>query len=629
MSEIIKVLPDSIANQIAAGEVIERPASLLKELVENAVDAGATKISIAFNDAGKSMLKVSDNGCGMSLIDARMAFERHATSKISKIEDLYSLRSMGFRGEALPSIASVAQVELITRREDMDRGNKLFISASRVTDIEPVVCEVGSTFIVKNLFFNVPVRRKFLASDRTEQDRILSAFRNIALVNPNIEFSISADNKLLYHLPVSSLKDRIVHLFGKKIDRILIPIHFDSSMVKISGFVSYPSSAKQRGFFQYFFVNGRYMKHFSFSKAISNVYQDLIPIGSGVSYFIYLEVPPDRIDVNVHPTKTDIKFVDDEGIFKVLMVVAREAISSLNAIPSIDFDSEKVIEIPRYEGRKEEMPRPPRIAVDPNYNPFKQVSDPFLSKDRLPSESSWDALYRDFEKQNMSSSSFPSERILGNWSSYGASRESLFEDSERGLEDSLCGSEEAFLFMDRYMVVPLKDSLALVDIHRASLRVKYDTYTTSFSSSQVMMQNLLFPQKIDLSDYDEKRIAPLVEEINKMGFELTFLGSGVYFLNSVPSIVDPQNIETLIEEGIGKLLSQSTKSASIREIIVQNFSLRLAERVALSYGVPLTQIELTTLKTALFSSSDPIYDPKGRLILFRLREEEIRKFFFE
>lgn len=624
MSEIIKVLPDSIANQIAAGEVIERPASLVKELVENSVDAGATRISISFHEAGKSLLKVSDNGMGMSAIDARMAFERHATSKISKIDDLYDLHSMGFRGEALASIASVAQIELTTRREDMHRGNKLFVSSSKVTDIEPVACEVGSTFVVRNLFFNVPVRRKFLASERTEQERILSAFRNIALVNPKIEFSITANDKLLHHLPSSSLKDRITHLFGKKIDKSLIPIHWESPMVNISGFITYPSAAKQRGYLQYFFVNGRYMKHFSFAKAITNVYQDLIPTGHNPSYFIYLDVPRDRIDVNVHPTKTDIKFVDDEGIFKVLMVVVREAISSLNAIPSLDFDSEKVIEIPRYEGRKQAMPNPPSIAIDPSYNPFRQISDPFIKQKALPSDNSWDALYNDFEKGK------PLAPLSQTETQFTSSPQDapLFEPEQES--DILpTRSSDSFLFLGKYIVTPLKNDLALIDIHRASFRIKYDTYVTSLSSSQVMMQNLIFPQKINLANYEEKIVTPIVDEINKMGFDLTFLGAGVYLLNSIPSIVNSDGISDLITESIALLLTQSTQHESIRDIIVQEFSLRLAEHVALSYGALLTPIELNTLRIALLSSSDSLYDPKGRPIIFKLHEEDIRKNFFE
>ena len=366
----IQLLPDSVANQIAAGEVIQRPASVIKELMENSVDAGATKISVLIINAGRTSMQVVDDGVGMSVTDARLAFERHATSKIRKADDLFTLNTMGFRGEALPSIASVAQVTLKTRTEENPIGTCLHIEGGRFDSQEPVACPKGCNFIVENLFFNVPVRRKFLKSNVTEMNNIVTAFQRIALVYPDIHFTLSHNGQELYNLPATNTHRRIVDIFGKKIDSTLLPLEVETSLGKVYGFIGKPESAHKKNVQQYFFVNGRFMKHAAFHKAVMSAYERLIPQGEQVPYFIYLNVKPEDIDVNIHPTKTEIKFQDESAVWQIISAAAREAVGRFSTIPTIDFDTEDRPDIPAYNDAI--AVTPPTIDINPQYNPFAQ-----------------------------------------------------------------------------------------------------------------------------------------------------------------------------------------------------------------------------------------------------------------
>ena len=348
MSDVIRLLPDSVANQIAAGEVIQRPASVVKELVENAIDAGATHIDVSVKDAGKTLIQVIDDGKGMSETDARLAFERHATSKIKEAADLFALRTMGFRGEALASIAAVAQVELRTRMEGEEFGTQIQIAGSKVESQEVVSCAKGSNFAVRNLFFNVPARRKFLKSNQTELSNILTEFERIALVNPNVSFTLYHNDTEMLNLPAIQLRQRIMGVFGKKLNQDLLSFQIETSMVKIHGYIGKPESARKKGARQFFFVNGRYMRHPYFHKAVADAYEGLIPVGEQVSYFVYFEVDPANIDVNIHPTKTEIKFENEQAIWQILSASAKEALGRSNAVPSIDFDTEGMPDIPAY-----------------------------------------------------------------------------------------------------------------------------------------------------------------------------------------------------------------------------------------------------------------------------------------
>ena len=377
MSDIIHLLPDSIANQIAAGEVIQRPASVVKELVENAIDAGATQIQILIKDAGKTLVQVIDNGKGMSETDARMAFERHATSKISKADDLFSLHTMGFRGEALASIAAVAQVELRTRQKGADLGTRLEIFGSQLQHIEEDACPEGSIFSVKNLFYNVPARRKFLKTNDTEFRNIITEFERIALVNPSVSMSLYHNDTEILNLPESGLRQRIMNVYGKNLNQKLLSLEAESSLVSISGFVGKPETAKKRGALQYFFVNGRFMKHPYFHKAVMQAYDQLIPAGEMPNYFIYFNLDPATIDVNIHPTKTEIKFENEQPIWQILLAAVRETLAKSSAIPMIDFDTEDSIDIPVYNPEKKiSGNESPKVQIRSEYNPFKREATP-------------------------------------------------------------------------------------------------------------------------------------------------------------------------------------------------------------------------------------------------------------
>ena len=370
MSDIIHLLPDAVANQIAAGEVIQRPASVIKELVENSIDAGATHIQVLVMDAGRTSIQVIDDGKGMSETDARLAFERHATSKIREAADLFSLQTMGFRGEALASIAAVAEVELKTRLATEELGTHIVLSGSKLVSQEFTSCPVGSNFLVRNLFFNVPARRKFLKSNATELSNILTEFERIVLVNPSVSFQLYSNETELYHLPDSTILQRISSVFGKKTGEQLIPISVDTSLISIEGFIGKPEAARKKGSHQYFFVNGRYMRHPYFHKAVMEAYEHLIPVGEQVSYFIYLQVEPSHIDVNIHPTKTEIKFENENSIWQILSAAVKEGLGKFSAVPTIDFDTEgKPDDLPVFNDRNGHF-TPPQVHYKEDYNPF-------------------------------------------------------------------------------------------------------------------------------------------------------------------------------------------------------------------------------------------------------------------
>jgi DNA mismatch repair protein MutL len=394
MSDIIQLLPDSVANQIAAGEVIQRPSSVIKELVENAVDAGAKTINVLVVDAGRTSIQVIDDGKGMSETDARLSFERHATSKIRKADDLFALHTMGFRGEALASIAAVAQIELKTRQAGEDVGTYLSISGSKFTGQEPCSCSEGSNFNVENLFFNVPARRKFLKSNSTELNNILTAFERIVLVNPQISFTLHSNGAEMFNLKACGLRQRIVDVFGKRLNQDLLPVNVDTTMCKISGFVGKPESARKKGVHQYFFANGRYMKHPYFNKAVLTAFDRLIPMGEQVPYFIYFEVPAEDIDVNIHPTKTEIKFENEQAIWQILTAAVKESIGVFNEVPSIDFDTQGRPEIPVYNPENSGVPAP-KVNYNPQYNPFQNAKQ--NQQPQVPDQ--WEQLYEGLKSQ--------------------------------------------------------------------------------------------------------------------------------------------------------------------------------------------------------------------------------------
>ena len=547
MSDIIRLLPDSVANQIAAGEVIQRPASVIKELVENAIDAGAQHIDVLVTDAGKSSIQVIDDGKGMSETDARLSFERHATSKIREAADLFALRTMGFRGEALASIAAVAQVELRTCVEGEELGTKLVIAGSKVESQEAISCPKGSNFCVKNLFFNVPARRKFLKSNQTELSNILTEFERIALVNPNVSFTLYHNDAELFNLPAIQLRQRIMGVFGKKINQDLLSLDVDTTMVRISGFVARPESARKKGARQYFFVNGRYMRHPYFHKAIMDAYEHLIPVGEQVSYFIYFDVDPGNIDVNIHPTKTEIKFENEQAIWQILAAAVKETLGKFNAVPSIDFDTEGMPDIPAFESSPYAGIQPPKTTYNPDYNPFNTSAVPPSSYSSKPSRD-WEQLYEGLEHHSSAQhiqKSYPDD---GDYFTAVSMEQPVTPTLYDHSEEAAMGekSSQHYQFKGRFILTSVKSGLMIIDQQRAHIRILYDQYLEQITRRQGASQGMLFPDIVQFPVSEVPVLQEIMEDLSYLGFELTDLGGGSYAINGIPSGIEGLNPVELI-----------------------------------------------------------------------------------
>lgn len=548
MSDIIRLLPDSVANQIAAGEVIQRPASVIKELVENAIDAGAQHIDVLVTDAGKSSIQVIDDGKGMSETDARLSFERHATSKIREAADLFALRTMGFRGEALASIAAVAQVELRTCVEGEELGTKLVIAGSKVESQEAISCPKGSNFCVKNLFFNVPARRKFLKSNQTELSNILTEFERIALVNPNVSFTLYHNDAELFNLPAIQLRQRIMGVFGKKINQDLLSLDVDTTMVRISGFVARPESARKKGARQYFFVNGRYMRHPYFHKAIMDAYEHLIPVGEQVSYFIYFDVDPGNIDVNIHPTKTEIKFENEQAIWQILAAAVKETLGKFNAVPSIDFDTEGMPDIPAFESSPYAGIQPPKTTYNPDYNPFNTSAVPPSSYSSKPSRD-WEQLYEGLEHHSSAQhiqKSYPDD---GDYFTAASMEQPVTPTLYDHSEEAAMGekSSQHYQFKGRFILTSVKSGLMIIDQQRAHIRILYDQYLEQITRRQGASQGMLFPDIVQFPVSEVPVLQEIMEDLSYLGFELTDLGGGSYAINGIPSGIEGLNPVELIQ----------------------------------------------------------------------------------
>ena len=550
MSDIIHLLPDSIANQIAAGEVIQRPASVVKELVENAVDAGAGHIQVNIKDAGRTLVQVIDDGKGMSETDARMAFERHATSKISTADDLFSLHTMGFRGEALASIVAVSQVELRTRLKGAELGTHLVFSGSELESVEPDACTEGSIFSVKNLFFNVPARRKFLKSNETEFRNIINEFERIALVNSQVALSLYHNDTEIFNLPESGLRQRIVNVYGKTLNQKLLSVDAQSSLVTISGFVGRPDSAKKRGALQYFFVNGRFMKHPYFHKAVMQAYEQLIPAGEQPNYFIYFTLDPATIDVNIHPTKTEIKFENEQPIWQILMAATREALAKSSAIPTIDFDVEDAIDIPVYNPVKEAAPyKAPCVQVNSGYNPFE------TSSYKKP-EFDWSKLYNDFEGDR--NAIRQGAELTGSFLAPDLSEpaieadEVVVQDTSGSLFNDV--SNPCYQYKGKYIITSLKSGLALIDQHRAHVRILFDQYITNIRQQRGASQQVLFPELVEFTAGEATVLPTLLEDMRFIGFDLTNLGNNSYAINGLPAGVENLDPVSLIRNMVDRVI---------------------------------------------------------------------------
>ena len=612
MSDVIHLLPDSVANQIAAGEVIQRPASVIKELVENSVDAGATTIHVVVVDAGRTSIQVIDDGKGMSETDARLSFERHATSKIAQADDLFALHTMGFRGEALASIAAVAHVELQTRREEDEVGTRILIAGSKVVSQEPVSCPVGSNFKVENLFFNVPARRKFLKSNATELSNILTAFERIVLVYPDIHFTLHHNGTEMLNLKAGSLRQRISDVFGRQYSQDLLPVEVSTAMCTITGFVSKPEGARKKSGRDYFFVNGRYMKHPYFHKAVATAYDRLIPEGMQVPYFLYFEVEPADIDVNIHPTKTEIKFENEQAIWQILTAAVRDALGKFCEVPSIDFDTQGSPEIPVFDPERQVAPPQPRY--NPDYNPFTSSTSNSRISSQTRNPSSWEALYQGLEKEP-SFTPAPEEGEM-----FGAMTESVdgIQTPETILSEK---SPSHYQYKGKYLMTAVKSGLMIIDQYRADVRILYDRYMEQMASHTANTQKLLFPEVVQFAPSDAVLLGKLLPELTNLGFDLSDLGGNSFAVNGVPTGIDGIDPVRLLQQLVGDTGTLTSQVASLNS----QLALSLARHAAIPYGQLLNNEEIENIINQLFSCSNVNYTPDGKAILCILPQTDIEQ----
>ena len=609
MNDIIRLLPDSVANQIAAGEVIQRPASVVKELMENAIDAGAGHVKVHIVNAGKTLIRVIDDGCGMSQTDARLAFERHATSKISKAEDLFSIRTMGFRGEALASIAAVAQVELKTKRKEDELGTHLVIAGSRVESQEPVTCPDGSNFTVKNIFYNIPARRKFLKTNTTELKHIVVVFQRIVLTYPEISFTLRHNEADIYQLPaVSNLRQRIVSVFGKAVNPHLIPVQTDTSLAKIHGYIGKPEFAKKTFGEQFFFTNHRYMKHPYFHRAVMEAYQNIVPPDTIPSYFIFFETDPEKIDINIHPTKTEIKFEDERSVWQILHASVKEALGKFNIVPSLDFDHSSPIDIPVAKPGMEV--HPPEIRINPDFNPFEQERSGSSSRPAEPHTFSradiikhWEKMYEGLERE-------PQEE-----------QQKFSHDKETG---SFTGGISFLQFKQRYILFAVKSGLMIINQKRAHERILFEEYIQRLTTDANASQQQLFPVSCTLNPADLMVLEEIRPDIEKLGVSWETEADNTIRITGVPANMGSVEPATMIQNLIhGYKISESDPSAGSREKIAR----ALAQAASIPYGKVLTIEEMRDITDRLFACREPAYTAGGKPVFYVLPLTDIEKQF--
>lgn len=608
MADIIHLLPDSVANQIAAGEVIQRPSSVIKELLENSVDAGARRIDVVVVDAGRTSIQVIDDGKGMSETDARLAFERHATSKISQASDLFSLTTMGFRGEALPSIAAVSQVTLRTHAADADLGTCLTIEGGRVVSQEVDNCPVGCNFLVQNLFYNVPARRKFLKSNQTELSNIIQEFERVALVNPNLHFTFTHNDHLMTTLLPESHKQRIATLFGKKLGEQLLSVDVDTTLCTLHGFVGKPESARKKGVRQFFFINGRYMRHPYFHKAVQEAFEGLIQPTEQVPYILYMQVDPSSIDVNIHPTKTEIKFENEQAIWQILMAAVKEALGRFNAVPIIDFDVDgRPKNIPVYNPSfpKDKYASPPKVNIDHTYNPFRNTDS---QRKDVPID--WQQLYPAPDPSKEDGVSNPQESTA------------LFDD-QLNLSD-IERSALHYQYRGQYIVTEVRSGLMVIDQHRAHTRILYNRYKAQLNGQPSSSQGLLFPELIQFPMSDAPLLEEIQDELHALGFEMSSLGGGSYSVQGMPAGFEGVDPRRLLDDIVETL---KVSGQHMEDELHHRMALAMARDAAIPVGGVLTQPEMENLVDELFQQDEPNYTPDGKVIVAIFPHEALEKLF--
>ena len=621
MSDVIKLLPDSVANQIAAGEVIQRPASVIKELVENAIDAQATHVQIILKDAGRTLIQIIDDGVGMSDTDARLAFERHSTSKIHSADDLFSLRTMGFRGEALASIAAISQVELRTRRHDAQLGTRLVINASQCESQEPDMCPAGSNFMIKNIFFNVPARRKFLKTNQVELSNIVKEFEKLALVNHEVEFTLMHNGNVMYKLMKGTFRQRIAALMGNSLDQQLLPVSIDTSLVKVQGYIGKPENARKRNALQFMFVNGRYMRHPYFHKAVMSAYEQLIPEGEQPNYFLQFSVDPQSIDVNIHPTKTEIKFEDELPIWQILAAGVKETLGRFSEVPAIDFNTQDAPAIPPYNAHVEV--HRPEIEVDTSYNPFKTQSGSDNSStsrrtagDYQKPMSNWDELFANFERKKRAGldQQVPEPEPLQDSG-----------EAEQSAVLPLGDLQSVYLQLKgRYILSPAKSGLMVIDQHRAHVRILFDRYIGRLHTGNMSSQTILFPEVIHLSAAQGVALQELLPEMEKMGFSLSELSGNDWAVNAIPAGLDGVDASAMVQQIIE---SVENGGMPVKKRILEHLALTVARSAAIPAGRTLLQDEMDILVADLLRLPEPNYTPDGKTIITVIPIEQISKMF--
>lgn len=621
--DIISVLPDAIANQIAAGEVVQRPMSVVKELMENALDAGATNVVVHVWDAGKTEIKVLDNGMGMSPTDARLAIERHATSKIKESQDLFQIATMGFRGEALASIASISHLEIKTKRAADELGTELKVEGSHVISQEPVATETGSSFSVKNLFYNVPARRSFLKSNNAENKHIMTVYNRIVLCYPEISFKLFSNGKLLSNLPASKLKQRLLNTMGSSLNSNLIEVHTHTSMVNINGYVGKPEIAKKTHGEQYFFVNGRYMRHPFFHRAILNAFERVLRPGTVPSYYLYLETDPSNIDVNVHPTKTEIKFKDEQSIFQIIQASVKESIGKYNLQDVLDFENPAPIDLPIIEPQRAPVAAP-ELAIDENFNPFTaQPSTADSGKERRQQISN-------FVSQGNRHTGKPSTQINKNWQDLYAGFEQQITNSESSSkEETKLFPEDAgqavqtkfFQLKNRYILTSAKSGLLMIDQKRAQERILFDKFCQSTELQQAGSKKVLFPIELEFSQEECTVLEKHTEIFKSLGFEYGELKDNKLSLTAIPSMLQESQLQSVLSETLHKIECQEDAS----QVGVQLVAEGLAKNAALNFVTPLDETAMQQIFNQLFSCANANYTPSGKLIVKIYNMEELLK----
>jgi DNA mismatch repair protein MutL len=603
VADIIKLLPENIANQIAAGEVVQRPASAVKELLENSIDSGATQISLIVKDGGKSVMQVIDNGKGMSETDARLCFERHATSKIATADDLFAIKTKGFRGEAMAAITSVAQVELKTKTPEAATGTCILMEGGTFVSQEPCQATNGTSVSIKNLFFNVPARRNFLKDDSVEFRHIVDEFERVVLAHPEISFKLHSNGNEIYNLPQTNLINRITGLLGNSLKDKLVAVNEESPNITIRGYVGTPVSAKKRRGSQYFFVNNRFIKNGYLHHALMGAYDQLIPSDEFPAYFLFIDVPPNTIDVNIHPTKTEVKFEDEKNLYAILKTSVKRALGKNNLAPSIDFDVEQIIEF-NY-GAKADI-KTPQINVNPNYNPFSDKKNNIDFDKKSVSNSNWQSLYQDYVKPG-SESAIPQQG------------ENLFH--EQPLPFAV--PEKFFQLQSKYIAAMYDNGILLIDQQRAHERILYEHYKKSFQQ-HLSSQQELFPQTIELSSADMLLLDELNEDLKKLGFDIVLFGKDTVVIQGIPADLSSLNSAEVLN---GLFENYKLNNLDVKLDKSENICRSLAKNTCIKYGKELQAEEMRLLMEHLFACENHSFSPTGKVVYTQISIHEIDKLF--